>query len=48
MKMLHLLFLVASRRYYQLALSHDPMHPDIPRVVRRRAEIKDALARYGF
>lgn len=43
MKIINILWLMAQQAYYNKACSHDPTHPDLPYVLRKRSELADAL-----
>lgn len=46
MKILHLLHVTVAQAFYNWALREiNPMHPDVPRIMRRQVELADKAAR---
>jgi hypothetical protein len=46
MKILNLIHVVFARAFYSWALREiDPLHPDVPRIIRRRQELTDKYQR---
>lgn len=46
MKILSLLHVVLAQAFYRWALREiNPMHPDVPRIVRRQLELKEKYQR---
>ena len=46
MKIIHLLHVVVAQAFYRWAMSEiNPMHPDVPRIVRRQQELNEKYRR---
>lgn len=46
MKILHLLHVVTAQAYYRWAMSEiRPLHPDVPKIMRRQKELEDKYRR---
>jgi hypothetical protein len=46
MKVLHLLHVVVAQAFYRWAMSEiNPMHPDVPKIVRRQQELNEKYRR---
>lgn len=45
MKILKFIYLTAAQAYYNRACAHDPLHPDLPKIVLKRKELEDEARR---
>jgi hypothetical protein len=46
MKIMHLLHVLIATGFYRWAMREiDPMHPDVPRIIRRQLELQDKARR---
>lgn len=43
MKVLRLLGLTIAKMYYERACAHDPLHPDLPKIIMNRQGIRDRM-----
>jgi hypothetical protein len=46
MKIVHLIHVMLAQAFYNWALREiDPLHPDVPKIIRRQSELADKAAR---